>query len=484
MVNSSARPATWLFVAGCALGLACWLTLWRFYPLSSLETLGQFQLRNTPGHFGAPKVRLTALLMFAMWATYALGCFCVWRRARAKAPVTRAMALAAGVFVVGVAVGAARLYPFASIDIFYYMCQLKLHYFYGANPYVVPFAPRYAADPFAAYSGFTRVTCAYGPAWFWLSWPVAVLAGFGSLGATLLGYKIWSALWVILCGALIFWGTKSQRPWLSVALFVGCPLVWFDAVGNGHNDIMMAAFLLGAVLLAQKPNAKIAWLALPLLAVAIMAKPSAAALAWIFLVWMRRIGWTPRALLISGGAGALVAMIIVAPFWQSGALAGWRAGVEFSLSPFTSSPISLAREFLFNKKAPAATQHLVRPIGMALLILITLASPYFVRRFEHNLALVLGLTYLLAGSLFSWYLLPIIALLALRLDRRGALYIVLASLPALLYSSLETWANYNSPLAGHGIQVNAFLAVCLAAPLLLWILSALGRPQTRAQTAR
>ena len=252
--------------------------------------------------------------------------------------------------------------------------------------------------------------------------------------------------------------------------------MWFDAVGNSHNDIMMAAVLLGAVLLARAPQAKFAWLALPLLAVAILIKPSAAPLAWVFLIWMRRLGWTPRSLWISGALGVLLALIILAPFAQSGAFAGWRAGVQVSIEPFTSSPLSLVREILFNKKAPTHLQNLVRPIGLGLLLILALASPWLVRRFEHNLAVVLGLTYLLAGSMFPWYLLPILALLCLQLDSRTLIYLILATLFGLIYSPLETWGYFNSPLAGHGVQVNLLLAMILAFPLVLWMLSALGRP--------
>ncbi len=474
MSSSSARTSLWPLVIGGALSLLCWLALWRLYPLSDLAQVGQFEFVNTPGHFASPRVRLTTLLFVLMWALYAAICFWLWRTSRA--PVSRALPWVGGVFVAGVGVSAAHLYPFGSIDVFYYMCELKLRFFYGANPYIVPFSPRYNADPFAAYSGFTHATCAYGPAWFWLSWPAIALAGFADLGATLLGYKLWSAFWVLVCGALILTGARKERPWLSAGLFLGSPLVWFDAVGNGHNDIMMAAALLGAALLARSPKSRLAWLTLPLLAVAILSKPSAAPLAWVFLVWMRRTNWTPRALLISAFLALALAAVIVAPFWESGAFAGWRDGVTVSVKPFTSSPLSLAREFLFNKKAPDALQNLVRPIGLLLLLILALASPWIVRRFEHNLALVLGLTYLLAGSMFTWYLLPILALLCLQLDRRALVYVMAASLLGLLYSPLEMWADTDSPMAGHGIQVNGFLALTLAAPLLLWMLSALGRP--------
>lgn len=466
----------WPLFFGGALSLLFWVLLWRLYPLSALAEWGQFEIRKTPGHFNSPKVRLTALLFVLMWASYAGVCHALWRNYRDKIEFSRALPWVGGLLLVAVAALSARMYPFASIDSFYYMCELKLHYFYGANPYLVPFEPRYSADPFARYSGFTHATCVYGPAWFWLSWPAIAVTGFNDLGVTLGGYKIWSALWVVVCGLLILWGTRPQRPWLSAALWLCSPFVWFDGVGNSHNDIMMAAVLIGAVLLARAPQAKFAWLALPLLAVAILIKPSAAPLAWVFLIWMRRVGWTPRALWISGALGVLVALVILAPFAQSGAFAGWRAGVQVSIEPFTSSPLSLAREILFNKKAPASLQHLVRPLGLGLLLILALASPWLVRRFEHNLAIVLGLTYLLAGSMFPWYLLPIVALLCLQLDSRTLVYIVLASLFGLIYSPLETWGYFNSPLAGHGVQVNLLLALILAFPLMLWIGSALGRP--------
>ena len=476
MSKFSARMSLWPLLFGGALSLLLWFLLWRFYPLSALEQWGQFEIRKTPGHFDSSKVRLTALLFVGLWAAYTAVIYYLWRAYRQKSEFPRALPWVGGALLVGVAALAARMYPFASIDSFYYMCELKLHYFYGANPYIVPFEPRYSADPFAAYSGFTHATCVYGPAWFWMSWPTIALTGFADLGTTLGGYKIWSALWVVACGFLITLGTRGERPWLSAALWLCSPFVWFDAVANSHNDIMMATVLVGAVLLARQPQSKWALLALPLLAVAILTKPSAAPLAWVFLIWMRRLGWTPRALVISGALGVLVALIILAPFAQIGAFAGWRAGVQVSIDPFTSSPLSLARELLFNKKAPASLQALVRPVCLGLLLVLALASPWLVRRFEHNLAIVLGLTYLLAGSMFPWYLLPIAALVCLRLDRRSGIYLILVSLFGLIYSPLETWGYFNSFMAGHGLQVNLLLAMILALPLILWMFSALGRP--------
>ena len=142
MPKISSRIPLWPLLLAGAVALFCWLALWRLFPLSSLTELGQFELRNTPGNFNSPRVRATAFLFVALWAIYAGVCYSLWRSYRTKSEFSRAIPLVGGLFVVAVAAIVARIYPIASIDSFYYMCELKLHYFYGANPYITPFEPR------------------------------------------------------------------------------------------------------------------------------------------------------------------------------------------------------------------------------------------------------------------------------------------------------------------------------------------------------
>jgi alpha-1,6-mannosyltransferase len=185
----------------------------------------------------------------------------------------------------------------------------------------------------------------YGPLWQIISLVPTALAG-ESLLRGLLAFKVLGLLAFVSC-SLVIWQllTRLCPPHApsGTLLFAWNPLLQFELVGNGHNDVVMILFVLLAVwaLIAERRL-----LVLPLLSLAIVTKLLAVALGPVVLYGLLRGQLPLRDKLIAifgGGALAVVLAIgLYAPFW---------AGLDtfYFLSRgnwFTASPPTMLREVL------------------------------------------------------------------------------------------------------------------------------------------
>ena len=460
-----------------ALWLLCWFSIWRWYSLTEHLETPFYALDKVPGHFASPQIRFTGVLFLTLSLLHIS--VCIWLAKTKNFVFKRTLKISFCVVLTGVALTNIFLYPIGAVDVFYYLCQLKLQFYYHQNPYLTTFAPTYQSDSFAKYSPFLGAIVVYGPAWFWVSWPAVLLSGFASLFQALVIYKIWNALFVLVTTLIIYHcsQTREQR-YLGAALFGLNPLVWYEAVGNAHNDMMMTGFLLGAIW-ASRDARKFWVLTLPFLFVAILIKPTCAPLLWVFAIWLWRAGWNWRRFAASIALALVVACAVFAPFWSGGAmLTGWQNGIASSVNFSTGSLVSLSREWLQARGSEDNTLLLIRPVLLQWLVFITLVSPWIIRHFEHNLAVILAAFYLLAGSLFSWYLLPILALLSLRPNRVSCAYVFIASTIAFQFNVLSVWAWFDSPFAGQPLQIHIWESIILALPLVLLAIASLNwRPR-------
>ncbi len=137
--------------------------------------------------------------------------------------------------------------PFDSLDLYAYVNKGWLQYHYGLNPYVstVDSLPFWQTDPM-----FTDVwisnPCPYG----FLFARIACLAcriGNGNLVWTILVFKLFNLGAGILTGILLYLTAEKlrlRRPGLVLYLYLWNPLLLLQAIANGHNDILMAAFVI------------------------------------------------------------------------------------------------------------------------------------------------------------------------------------------------------------------------------------------------
>jgi len=194
--------------------------------------------------------------------------------------------------------------PLFSADVFGYVDYARLWVLHGLDPYVhVPAnAPHDPALPYVRWRG---VSTPYGPLFTGLSTPLAGL----SVRAALWACKAAAASLSLGCCALV-WRIAQRRALdpLRAVLFVGLnPLLLAYGVGGAHNDFVLLALALGAVLLALEERAFSSGV-LGVLAVGVKA-PAAVLLPFLLLSTR-----TPRRVVfgVLAGAVALLAFAFVA----------------------------------------------------------------------------------------------------------------------------------------------------------------------------
>lgn len=484
------------------LATAGWLPIVWWYSLPANQNRTHFAFEKVPGGFGSPVLRGTLLLFLALAAVYLGGYLLLSRRTE----LSRGARLAIVLFVAGPAVANLLLYPVGALDVFDYLVELKLAYWYDQNPYLETFV-RYRSDPFALPAFLVDVPLFYGPAWLLAYGIPAVIVGFGSVVALLGAVKVFNLLVLIATGIVIVHSqTDRRRGWLGAYLYLANPLVLFEAVGNAHNDVLMTLFLVAALVAFGRKSA----FSGPLLILSALVKFFTAALGPIFLVAALRDRWGWRRLAIAALLSLGVTVAAVTPFWSDGAmLDGLRRATVKSQEMNHVSLLSLAQQgvrtqsvatrmaplFTLGQGCSVRTQSgsttnacrswwiplAVREtfvsraatmlfVVLALLVVVAVARG---RPLEEAAVDTLLLFLLLMTNLYPWYLIPIVALLALRSDRLSRGYLFTATALGLAYYPFYVFARY-----GHHwpeLTIHLFLAPFLTLPILVFLGAEVGR---------
>src|SRR5207245_9216315 len=115
--------------------------------------------------------------------------------------------------------------------------------------------------------------------------------------------------------ALIAQRIVPRQAAAAVVCFGWNPLVLWEISANGHNDVVMMAFVLLALLLLLTKR----WpLAFPALACAVLIKYISLVLLPIFVLWVLRRQGRPAVRPLALGLAAMLALIVMVyvPFWS------------------------------------------------------------------------------------------------------------------------------------------------------------------------
>ncbi|MHB0857082.1 MAG: glycosyltransferase 87 family protein [Anaerolineae bacterium] len=450
-----------------AIYVSLWLILYRWFDVFSHIDIPHFALDKLPGGHQAPLLRATLLVFVLIVIVYALGLVLLARTHRQNKPVwlgAAGVALLAGVVNLGI-------YPVGALDVFNYILNTKLTYFYEQNPYLVTFA-QFAGDSFAQYGFSLHAPLGYGPAWVLYAAVPAWLGGHENVLHALLAVKGYNLALLIVAALLIVKDLqirKSERPWLAFYALLANPLVLFEGVANAHNDVLVATLLVAGVFALRRSS----WLALPLVMLATMVKFFIApALAMVLLAMLVQ-RWRPGKIALSVLAAAAVAVAVVLPFWADGRLpAGVVRGVLAYGNMNTSSIFSLAREFLRTRRV--ASQRDIMVVWMALSALFAVICLYLAillgkrRSVEDTIIDALLLVFVLLSSLFPWYVIPVFALIAWRGTASLWAFSIVYALLGLAYYPASIWAWAQQ--AWTQPRIHMFQALLLAAPILAFVL--------------
>jgi hypothetical protein len=224
-------------------------------------------------------------------------------------------------------------YPLLSNDIYKYVFDGRIIAVYGDNPFLrVP--AEYPDDRFYDLVYWKAVVNAHGPIWRVLE-AASAAAGGESCVNSVLAMKLWPVLAYFGTIGVLFAMLRSvspERALVGTLAYAWCPLVLFEALQNGHNDVVAMLPVLLALWAVRTDR----WtLAAVLVAVGFLVKPLAAVAGPIILVAAWRQGVAARrAVLIGAGLAALVVVLAYAPFFRGlETLQGLERGSIFSASP-------------------------------------------------------------------------------------------------------------------------------------------------------
>jgi hypothetical protein len=206
-----------------------------------------------------------------------------------------------------------------SRDVYSYVAYGRIASMYHANPYVqTPLD--FPADPILSLVGHKWVDtpAVYGPLFTELS---ALLTGWvRSIPALVTIFRLIAAAASLGTVALIARTTQRERPGraaFAVAAFGLNPVVLFQSVGGGHNDLLLALAVAGAFALVLRDRTLPA---VAVLALATLVKVSAGLPLLLLVVWVvarRPEGARLRAALTHGGLATLIGAVVAAPFLQT-----------------------------------------------------------------------------------------------------------------------------------------------------------------------
>jgi len=182
------------------------------------------------------------------------------------------------------------MYPTNAIDVYIYAARSRLLTKYGENPNSVQPIVHWDTDPYMHFASkeWSDNLSPYGPLWNQLAAPVTWIGG-DSVAAAVIGFKLLSVISAIVIAALVYDIVRLRSPdWaLPATLFwLWNPLVLWDGVGNGHNDVTLMLPVLAAIWAWQRRHD--AWV-VPLLVASVLIKYVTVILipVAIFALWRR-----------------------------------------------------------------------------------------------------------------------------------------------------------------------------------------------------
>jgi hypothetical protein len=175
--------------------------------------------------------------------------------------------------------------PAGAQDVYHNIADARTLWVYGDNPGVTPPAA-HPEDPLYPFiPDWQDTPSSYGPLWYALSGAPLPFAG-DDLWANIVGQKVLTAAFLVVTTVLAMLIVGRMEPGAAplAGVLVGWnPLLLFETAGAAHNDIVMAAFALGALYAAAR---RWWWAVFPLLALAVAVKYVMVVLAPVLLCWM------------------------------------------------------------------------------------------------------------------------------------------------------------------------------------------------------
>jgi len=247
------------------------------------------------GYFNRP---LSTLLFISILSAYFLAyigvLWAVLKRKISSKTMWLAIIVTAGILVFS--------YPAFSYDFFNYLFTAKTVLVYHKNPYLVIPLQFAGVDPWLSFMHWTHLPSAYTPLWILVTLP-PFFFGFGYFLLLLWGLKavmVGAYIFTIIGIGKILEKVDREYMYIGMASFAFNPLIIIESLVSSHNDIVMMALAVWAIVFFQQKKHWISWI---LLSLSIGMK-----LMTIFLIPSFMTGWKRNTMLIFMGIGFMAVL--------------------------------------------------------------------------------------------------------------------------------------------------------------------------------
>lgn len=193
-------------------------------------------------------------------------------------------------------------YPAFSYDFFNYLFTAKTVLIYHKNPYAVVPIQFTGVDSWLSFMHWTHLPSAYTPLWILVTLPPYIL-GFGYFLPLMWNLKMVIALAYILTAigiGKILEKEDKDRVTIGIAAFALNPLIIIECLVSPHNDILMIALGIWAIVLYKQKKKWMSWIFLSL--------SIAMKLMTIFLIPAFFTGWKRRVTLFFMSLGFIAVL--------------------------------------------------------------------------------------------------------------------------------------------------------------------------------
>ncbi|HLO29240.1 MAG TPA: glycosyltransferase 87 family protein [Anaerolineales bacterium] len=141
-----------------------------------------------------------------------------------------------------------NLYPISALDVVLYVVRARLWALYGGSP-MLALPASFPGDPYIRFAGeYAKEVSPYGPLWELIA-QIPVRFGILDIGAGVIAMKAIALISYISMAVLIGWHARQDVPnsgissLTALTFFALNPLVLMQAIGNGHNDMVMLVLM-------------------------------------------------------------------------------------------------------------------------------------------------------------------------------------------------------------------------------------------------
>jgi hypothetical protein len=346
------------------------------------------------------------------------------------------------------------LYPITANDLFRYVLRGRIWAVHGASPMLSP-PNAFPDDPYLAFAGeFGGWVSGYGPLWEILV-QIPLRLGATDMIPGAISLKLLVLLSYLACGILIGWfaihkGDAERGPGYAsvpaLIFFAWNPLILLQAPGNGHNDMVLMAFVVLGIVLWQR---KRWWWAAVALTLAALVKISAVLMIPLFGVLLLRSEPTWRGRILKGLGAALTGLTLVVLHYSAlGPLSEVFQGVFAMLTTRRGFAIASGLRMVLREIIPRqVAETLPRTTGRTIFLLFYAGLLVQLWRGRLNLVTAGFLAYfsqLMLGRTFRiWYPMWLVPLAALQLTPatfwRTTLFGLTAELSIINYFVVWRW---------------------------------------------